>query len=75
MPRVAEIFFCLPDIGSDKQVSSASPTKLLSDPVFQVLSFADDLVILLKSHGLQNALKKLQSYCYKWQLIVNTKKN
>ena len=31
--RVAEIFFHLPDIVSDKQVSFASPTKLLSDPV------------------------------------------
>jgi len=39
------------------------------------LSFADDLVILSTSHhGLQNALKKLEDYCYKWQLTVNVKR-
>lgn len=40
------------------------------------LSFADDLVILSTSHhGPQNALKKLEDSCYKWQLTVNAKKN
>jgi hypothetical protein len=40
------------------------------------LSFADDLIILSTSHhDLQNALKKLEDYCYKWQLTVNVKKN
>ena len=39
------------------------------------LSFADEFVILSTSHhGLQNALKKLEDYCYKWQLSVNVKK-
>lgn len=39
------------------------------------LSFADDLVILSESQaGLQNSLNKLEKYCYKWQLTVNTNK-
>ena len=39
------------------------------------LSFADDLVIMSSSHiGLQNAINKLEKYCYDWQLTVNTKK-
>jgi hypothetical protein len=37
------------------------------------LNFADDLVILSESQaGLQNSLNKLEKYCYKWQLAVNT---
>ena len=53
---------------------SCDPLKLDMSNISS-LSFADDLVILSKSHqGLQNALKKLESYCYKWQLTVNTKK-
>jgi hypothetical protein len=40
------------------------------------LSFANDLVIFSESHkGLQTALNKLDSYCFKWQLTVNIKKN
>jgi hypothetical protein len=39
------------------------------------LSFADDIIILSTSHhNLQNALKKLEDYCYKWKLTVNVKK-
>ena len=39
------------------------------------LSFADDLVILSESaEGLQQALNKLEQYCHKWQLTVNTNK-
>jgi hypothetical protein len=39
------------------------------------LSFADDLVILSESQaGLQNSLNKLEKYCYKWQLKLNTNK-
>ena len=39
------------------------------------LSFADDLVILSESaKGLQSALKKLEEYCYKWQLTVDINK-
>jgi hypothetical protein len=35
----------------------------------------DDLVILSESQaGLQNSLNKLEKYCYKWQLTVNTNK-
>lgn len=40
------------------------------------LTFADDLVIFSNSHkGLQNALNKLQKYCFDWQLTVNTNKS
>ena len=39
------------------------------------LSFADDLVILSSTHkGLQNSLNKLETYCYDWQLAINTAK-
>jgi hypothetical protein len=35
----------------------------------------DDLVILSSTHkGLQNALNKLEKYCFDWQLTVNIKK-
>ena len=37
--------------------------------------FADDLVLISQSaEGLQNCLNKLQSYCDKWCLTVNTDK-
>jgi hypothetical protein len=40
-----------------------------------MLSVTDDLVILSESQaGLQNSLNKLEKYCYKWQLTVNTNK-
>ena len=36
----------------------------------------DDLVIFSNSHkGLQNALNKLQKYCFDWQLTVNTNRS
>ncbi len=39
------------------------------------LSWADDLVLISRSKpGLQNALDKLDRYCTKCQLNVNTKK-
>jgi hypothetical protein len=42
---------------------------------FYSSSFADDPVILSESQaGLQNSLNKLEKYCYKWQLTVNTNK-
>ena len=47
----------------------------LDNTYISSLSFADDLVILSESQaGLQNALNKLEKYCYKWQLTVNTNK-
>ena len=39
------------------------------------LLYADDLILVSESRfGLQNCLKKLQTYCDKWQLKVNTTK-
>ena len=39
------------------------------------LSWADDLMLISKSpEGLQNCLDKLDKYCYKWALSVNSKK-
>ncbi len=47
----------------------------LYDTELSCLMFADDLVLLsTSSTGLQCALDKLQDYCNKWQLIVNTSK-
>ena len=40
-----------------------------------VLMYADDLVILSDSkEGLQNQLDKLESFCTKWKLTINTRK-
>lgn len=45
----------------------------LNNTSISSLCFADDLVILSKSQaGLQNSFNKLEKYCYKWQLTVNT---
>lgn len=39
------------------------------------LMFADDIVLLSKTaECLQNCLNKLQKYCEKWMLTINTKK-
>ena len=39
------------------------------------LKYADDLVIMSTSkNGLQNCLNKLETYCDKWKLEINTKK-
>ena len=55
--------------------NSCDPVTLV-DSKIPSLSFADDLVLLSSSHsGLQNALNKLEQYCYDWQLTVNIKKN
>ena len=38
--------------------------------------YADDLVILSEnSSGLQTALNKLKTFCNKWHLTINLKKN
>ena len=60
----------LPDIFD----SSCDPVDVLSSNL-SCLMFADDLVILSESaKGLQNALDKLNDYCTKWGLTVNTSK-
>jgi len=54
---------------------SCGPLKL-ENTVISSLTFADDLVIFSNSHkGLQNALNKLQKYCFDWPLTVNTNKS
>jgi hypothetical protein len=51
--------------------ASCDPVNLLHSDL-SCLMFADDLVILSKSYeGLQNSLKKLETYCDKWGLTVN----
>lgn len=53
---------------------SCNPLKL-DHTLVSSLSFADDLVIFSESHKeLQNALYKLQKYCFDWQLTVNINK-
>ena len=48
---------------------SCDPLKL-DHTLLSSLSFAEDLVIFSESHkGLQNALYKLQKYCFDWLLI------
>lgn len=47
----------------------------LQDSEISCLLYADDLVIVSKSHsGLQRALDKLSNYCQKWGLYVNLEK-
>ena len=48
---------------------------VLEESQVSSLSFVGDLVILSSTHkGLQNALNKLEKYCFDWQLTVNIKK-
>ena len=54
--------------------SSCDPVSL-NDKLLRVLMYADDIVMLSTSEvGLKNCLKKLNSYCEKWNLTVNTSK-
>lgn len=51
------------------------PVKLNENTEMNMLSFADDLVVLSETkEGLQKCLDKLENYCYKWGLTLNTKK-
>ncbi len=55
---------------------SASLSFNLNNVSVNSLSWADGLVLISRSKpGLQHALDKLDSYCTKWELNVNTKKN
>jgi hypothetical protein len=48
---------------------------VLEESKVSSLNFAEDIVILSSTHkGLQNALNKLETYCFDWQLTVNIKK-
>jgi hypothetical protein len=48
---------------------------VLNETKINALSFADDLVLLSETkEGLQKCLNKLEQYCYKWGLSLNTKK-
>lgn len=54
--------------------SGCDPVSLLNIEL-NCLMFADDLVILSKSYtGMQNCLKKLETFCDKWGLTVNLTK-
>ena len=47
----------------------------LGDFILNSLSWADDLIIMSRSaRGLQTCMNKLQTYCIKWGLEVNTDK-
>jgi hypothetical protein len=48
---------------------------MINDSSEKIVFFSDDLVIFSESDkGLQNALYKLQKYCFDWQLTVNINK-
>jgi hypothetical protein len=62
------LFNCFINDVHDIFDQSCDPLKL-DHTLVSSLSFADDLVICSESHkGLQNALYKLQQYCFDWQL-------
>ena len=62
------LFDCFINDMHDIFDQSCDPLKL-DHTLVSSLSFADDLVIFSESHkGLQNALYKLQQYCFDWQL-------
>ena len=62
------------DIGDIFDETSCEPAQL-ADILVNRLLYADDLILVSESrYGLQNCLKKLQTYCDKWKLKVNTKK-
>jgi hypothetical protein len=53
---------------------SCDPVKLFDENI-TCLMFADDLVLMSDTAtGLQSCLSKLESYCAKWKLTVNTTK-
>ena len=70
-PTLFKIFINdLPDIFTEY----CKPVSLGNDNL-NCLMFADDLVLLSETpEGLQSALDKLQDYCDKWFLQINTKK-
>lgn len=52
---------------------TCKPIKLGENTEINMLSFADDLVVLSETkEGLQKCLEKLENYCYKWGLTLNT---
>ena len=54
---------------------SCFPIKLQSGTKISCLLYADDLIIMSeKACGLQEALKKLNTYCQKWNLEINVEK-
>ena len=54
--------------------NSCSPVKLGNIEI-NSMSYADDLLLVSEtSKGLQKCMQKLQQYCYKWGLSVNTNK-
>ena len=55
--------------------TSCDPVILTGELSINHLLYADDIAILsLSSDGLQNSLDKLNVYCYKWHLELNTTK-
>ena len=49
---------------------------LLQDMPINSLLYADDLILLSQTQkGLQTSLNKLEEYCRKWKLEINTEKN
>ena len=62
------------DIGDIFDETSCEPAQL-TDILENRLLYADDLILVSESrYGLQNCLKRLQTYYDKWKLKVNTKK-
>jgi len=48
---------------------------MINDKPLNSLSWADDLIVFAtKKEGLQNCLVKLENYCNKWDLTINTDK-
>ena len=53
---------------------NCSPVKLF-DVEINCLQFADDLILLSETAGgLQTALNRLENYCTKWGLVINSEK-
>ena len=71
-PTLFNIF--ISDFPESLKEVDCAPVKL-HDILIRCLLFADDIVLLSESaEGLQNSLNKLEEYCSKWLLTVNTKK-
>ena len=62
------------DINNIFDEISCQPAQL-ADILVNSLLYADNLILMSENRfGLQNCLKKLQTYCDEWKLKVNTKK-
>ena len=59
----------------ESHLYSADGGVTISDFIFMLLQYADDLVIFVETpDALQLQIHKLYNYCQNWKLLINTEK-